>query len=147
MRYKKLFTVKEWSKFKKIKVKEIEGIKYYYDIQELMCKKYDIILTDYKTKSEQIIIFLKKINMKNINKGIDTFNKAVQAFGGSMDQLSKEFASSKNDNSSKDKENLEKLWGKSSTNVKIWSDHSNRESKSRRTQDEMNLEKIWGKRK
>ena len=99
------------------------------------------------TKKKLIISILKKINLKNINKGIDTFNKAVQAFGGSMDQLSKELGSSKNDNSSKDKENLEKLWGKSSTNVKIWSDHSNRESKSRRTQDEMNLEKIWGKRK
>jgi len=147
MKNKKYYTVKQWRKFKKIKVIEFNGIKHYQDIQELMCKKHDIILTDYKTKREQAIIFLKKINMKNINKGIDTFNKAVQAFGGSMDQLSKEFGSSKNDNSSKDKENLEKLWGKSSTNVKIWSDHSIRESKSRGTQDEMNLEKIWGKRK
>ncbi len=148
MRYKKLFTVKEWSKFKKIKVKEIEGIKYYYDIQELMCKKYDIILTDYKTKSEQIIIFLKKINMKNINKGIDSFNKAVQAFGGSMDQLSKDLTSSEKDQSGKDKENMEKIWGKSSkSGVKIWSDHSKSESKSRSREDEMNIEKIWGKRK
>ena len=148
MRYKKLFTVKEWSKFKKIKVKEIDGIKYYYDMQELMCKKYDIILTDYKTKSEQIIIFLKKINMKNINKGIDSFNKAVQAFGGSMDQLSKDLTSSEKDQSGKDKENMEKIWGKSSkSGVKIWSDHTKRESKSRSREDEMNLEKIWGKRK
>ena len=85
--------------------------------------------------------------MKNSNKGIETFNKAVQAFGGSMDQLSKEYGSPKNDNSSKNKENLEKLWGTSSDNVKIWSDHSIRESKSRRTKDQMNLEKIWGKRK
>ena len=147
MKNKKYFTVKQWRKFKKIKVIEFNGIKHYQDIQELMCKKHDIILTDYKTKREQVIIFLKKINMKNINKGIDTFNKAVQAFGGSMDQLSKEFGSSKNDNSNKDKENLEKLWGKSSTNVKIWSDSSKIESKSRITQDQMNLEKIWGKRK
>ena len=148
MKNKKYFTVKQWRKFKKTQVKEVNGIKHHLDMQELMCKKYDIILTDYKTKRERIIIFLKKINMKNINKGIDTFNKAVQSFGGSMDQLSKEFGSPKNDNSSKDKENLEKLWGKSSqSSVKIWSDHSIRESKSRRTQDEMNLEKIWGKRK
>ena len=148
MRYKKLFTVKEWNKFKKIKVKEIDGIKYYYDIQELMCKKYDIILTDYKTKSEQIIIFLKKINMKNINKGIDSFNKAVQAFGGSMDQLSKDLTSSEKDQSGKDRENLEKIWGKSSkSGVKIWSDHTKRESTSRSKEDEMNMEKIWGKRK
>ncbi len=144
---KKYYTIKQWRKFKKIQVKEINGIKHRLDIQELMCKKYDIILTDYKTKREQIIIFLKKINMKNINKGIDTFNKAVQAFSGSMDQLSKEFGSSNKDQFTKDKENLEKLWGKSSTNVKIWSDHSIRGSKSQRTKDEINLEKIWGKRK
>jgi len=112
-----------------------------------MCRKYEVILTDYKTKRERIIIFLKKINMKNINKGIDTFNKAVQTFGGSMDQLSKDLGSSKNDNSRKDKENMKKLWDKSSTDAKIWSDHSIRESKSRRTLDEKNLEKIWGKRK
>ena len=148
MKNKKHYTVKEWKKFKKIKVKEIDGIKYYYDMQELMCKKYDIILTDYKTKSEQIIIFLKKINMKNINKGIDTFNKAVQSFGGSMDQLSKDLGSSKKHQSEKDRENLEKVWGKSSkSGVKIWSNHHIREYESRRTKDKMNLEKIWGKRK
>jgi len=144
MKNKKYYTVRQWNKFKKTKVK---GTKHHWDTQELMCKKYDIILTDYKTKREQLIIFLKKINMKNINKGIDTFNKAVQAFGGSMDQISKEFGSSSKGQSTKDKENLEKLWGKSSTEVKIWSDSTKRESKSQRTPDEMNLEKIWGKRK
>jgi len=147
MKNKKSYTTKQWRKFKKNQVKMVNGIKHHLDMQELMCKKYDIILTDYKTKRERIIIFLKKINMKNINKGIDTFNKAVQAFGGSVDQLSKEFGSPKNDDSSKNKENLEKLWGTSSDNVKIWSDHSIRESKSQRTKDQMNLEKIWGKRK
>ena len=145
MKNKKYFTVKQWRKFKKIQVKEVNGIKHHLDVQELMCKKYDIILTDYKTKRERVAIFLKKINMKNINNGIDTFNKAVQAFGGSMDQLSKEFGSSEKVQHSKDKENLEKLWGKSNSNVKIWSD-SVTESKSQQTKDKMNLEKIWGKR-
>jgi len=147
MKNEKYYTVKEWNKFKKAKVKEIEGIKHYYDMQELLCKKYDIILTDYKTKRERIIIFLKKINMKNINKGIDTFNKAVQAFGGSMDKLSKDLDGSEKSQSGNDKKNLEEIWGKSSTNIKIWSDHSITESKSRRKQDETNIEKIWGKRK
>ena len=145
MKIKKYYTVKQWRKFKKIQVKEINGTKHHLDIQELLCKKYDILLTDYKTRRELVIIFLKKINMKNINKGIDTFNRAVQAFGGSMDQLSNEFGSSSKGQSAKDKENLEKLWGKPSS-VAIWSD-STRESKSQRTQDETNLEKLWGKRK
>ena len=76
-------------------------------------------MTDYKTKRERVIIFLKKINMKDINKGIDTFNKAVQAFGDSMDTMTRELSSDieKSNRASKDmekknKENLEKLWGR-----------------------------------
>ena len=88
--------------------------------------------------------------MKNINKGIDTFNNAVQSFGGSMDQLSKDLGGDTERQSTKDKENLEKIWGKESwtspTNVKIWSD-SSRELESQRQKDKINLEKIWGKRK
>ena len=121
MKIKKYYTVKQWRKFKKIQVKEINGTKHHLDIQELLCKKYDILLTDYKTRRELVIIFLKKINMKNINKGIDTFNRAVQAFGGSMDQLANEFGSSRKCQSTKDKDNQDKLWGKPST-VAIWSE-------------------------
>ena len=64
---------------------------------------------------------LKKINMKNINKGIDTFNKAVQDFGDSMNTITKEISS-----------DIEK---------------SNRESKIREKKNKKNLEKFWGKRK
>ena len=78
-------------------------------------------MTDHNTKRERVIIFLKKINMKDINKGIDTFNKAVQAFGDSMDAMTKELSS-----------DIEK---------------SNRESEARERKNKENLEKIWGKRK
>ena len=68
---------------------------------------------------KSIIVILKKINMKNINNGIDTFNKAVQAFGDSMDTMTKEISSDikKSDKESKirekkNKENLDKLWDK-----------------------------------
>ena len=94
---------------------------------------------------ERVIIILKKINMKNIYRGIDTFNKAVQTFGKLMNQLSKEFGSSNKGNSSNDEKNLEKLWGNSSkSNVKIWSDNVTRESKSEKSKDQINLKKIWG---
>jgi len=63
---------------------------------------------------------LKKINMKNINHGIDTFNKAVQDFGESMDTMTKEMSS-----------DIEK---------------SNRDSKVREKKNKENLKKIWGKR-
>ena len=78
-------------------------------------------MTDHNTKRERVIIFLKKINMKDINKGIDTFNKAVQAFGDSMDAMTKELSS-----------DIEK---------------SNKESEARERKNKENLEKIWGKRK
>jgi len=109
MRHKKIFTVKEWKRFKKIQVKVVKGVQCYLDVQEVMCKKYDIVLTNHKTKREQLLIFLKKINMKNINKGIDTFNNAVQSFGRSMDQLSKDLGGSTERQSTKDKENLKKI--------------------------------------
>ena len=57
--------------------------------------------------------------MKDISKGIDSFNKAVQAFGDSMDTMTRELSSDikKSDKESKirekkNKENLDKLWGK-----------------------------------
>jgi len=75
---------------------------------------------------EFISIILKKFNAKNINstieafnKGMDTFNKAVQDFGDSMDTMAKEMSSDveKSNRASeirekKNKENLEKIWGK-----------------------------------
>jgi len=73
------------------------------------------------TKKELIVTILKKINMKNINKGINTFNKAVQDFGDSMDTMTKELPS--------------------------YIEKSNRESKIREKKNKENLEKILGKRK
>ena len=147
MRCKKLYTVKQWKKFKKIKATELDGIKHYFDLQEIMCKKYDIILTDHKTKWDQITSILKKINSKNINKCIDAFSMGVQAFGVSIDELSKDFESTKKVEPDKGKANLEKLWGKSQTNIKIWPDSPKDQLEPHRSKDEINLEKLWGKRK
>ncbi len=62
---------------------------------------------------------LKIINMKNIHQGINVFNKAVQDFGDSMDKMSSELSSdiekSKKESvarEQKNKENLDKIWGK-----------------------------------
>ena len=72
-------------------------------------------------KREQINNILNKINIENIDKGIETFNKAVQDFGDSMDNISKEMSS-----------DIEK---------------SNKESEKREKRNKENLDKIWGKRK
>jgi len=109
-RPKKKYTTKEWKKL--------------FNIQDILCKKFDIILTDHETTREKLFTLLDNINLKNINKGIDIFNKSVQSFGDSMDKLVTE---------------LDKT---SKNNIKIWSDSPN--SKSRKSQDQINLDKIWG---
>ena len=134
MRTRKYFTVEEWQKFK---------TNDYFDMQEMLCQRYDVILSDYQTKREKIFSVLKKINLKNFDKGITEFSKLVQFFGGSMDQLTREIDSPKRKGShykkttsrSKNDDNLNSIWGESYNSVPIWSDN-----------DADNLEKIWGKR-
>ena len=64
---------------------------------------------------------LKINNMKNIEQGISTFNKAVQDFGDSMDSMTREMSS-----------DIKK---------------SNKESEAREQRNQENLDKIWGKKK
>ena len=130
MRTRKYFTVREWNRFKNND---------YFDMQDMLCQKYDVILTDYKTKREKVFSALKKINLGNFDKGVTEFSKLVQSFGGSMDQLTRELNSPK----SKDSDNLDLVWGKSENNVSIWGDSKNNFDSNHKD----NLEKIWGKRK
>ncbi len=58
--------------------------------------------------------------MKNIDKSINEFNKAIQDFGDSMDSITREFSA-----------DIEK---------------SNRESEIREQKNKENLDKIWGQR-
>ena len=122
MRIRKYFTVKEWQKFK---------TNDYFDMQEMLCQRYDVVLSDYQTKKQKTFSLLQKINLKNFEKGITEFSKLVQSFGNSMDQFTAEI----NDKKISDKKNLESIWGSSKKQTPIWSDN-----------DSDNLEKIWGKR-
>ena len=106
MNERKYYTVKEWKKFKNNN---------YFDMQEMLCKQYEIILTNYKTKREKIFSLLSKINLKNIDKGITQFNKVIQNFSESMEKLTGEIDSHKN----KDKQNIELLWGQSDNPISI----------------------------
>ena len=54
MKHKKYYTTKEWSKFKKNN---------YFDMQELLCEKYDVILTDYKTKRQVVFSYERKTRL------------------------------------------------------------------------------------
>jgi hypothetical protein len=108
-------------------------------MQDMLCQKYDVILTDYQTKREKLFSALKKINLRNFDKGITEFSKLIQSFGGSMDQLTREINSQK----SKDADNLDLVWGESENPVPIWGDSKNDFGSKHKD----NLEKIWGKRK
>ena len=121
MRTKKFYTVKQWQRFK---------TNDYFDMQELLCQKYDVVLTDYRTKKQKTFSLFQKINLKNFDKGITEFVKLLQSFGNSMDQFTTEI----NDDKVSDQKNLESIWGSSKKQTPIWSDN-----------DSDNLEKIWGK--
>ena len=121
MKIKKFYTVKQWSKFKSND---------YFDMQELLCQKYDVVLIDYQTKKQKTFSLLQKINLKNFDKGITEFLKLLQSFGNSMDQFTAEI----NDDKVSEKKNLESIWGPSEKQIPIWLDDNSD-----------NLEKIWGK--
>ena len=130
MRDRKYFTVREWNRFKNND---------YFDMQDMLCQKYDVILTDYKTKREKVFSALKKINLKNFDRGVTEFSKLVHSFGGSMDQLTREIDSHKSNDSDK----MDLIWGKYGNSVPIWGDSKNDFD----SQHKDNLEKIWGKGK
>ncbi len=123
MRTRKYFTVKEWQRF---------NTNDNFDMQELLCQKFDVILLDYRTKKQKVFSLLQKINLKNIDTGVSEFLKLVQSFGNSMDQFTAEI----NNDKVSDRKNLESVWGTSKKQTPFWSDN-----------DSDNLEKIWGKRK
>ena len=112
MKTRKYFTVKEWNRFKSND---------YFDMQDMLCQKYDVILTDYQTRREKVFSALKKINLKNFDKGVTEFSRLVQSFGGSMEQLTQEIDSpiaqrlalQKNkDSESNNGVNLNSIWGR-----------------------------------
>jgi|CXWL01.1.fsa_nt_gi hypothetical protein len=144
------FSVREWNRFS-------------WNMQEVICKKYDVILTDYQTRKEKIMLLLHKINMKNFNKGMDTFNKSLNKFSKTVDSMtaSANKSSFKGFDQGKSMDGLGKskneIWGESNTDsvslwgkpirltsqpVSIWPEKPTKtESKSRNDMDS-----IWGKR-
>jgi len=87
------------------------------------------------TLGEKLSKILALITPENVGKSIDTFNKGVQDFSKSMDSITKEFSGdiSKSkkrgrSESKKNQKNIEKLFGSSKSNVKIWSDKKSKES-------------------
>ena len=55
--------------------------------QEKILKKYDVILTNHKTRKERAYSILKKFNKRNLDKGMDKFNKGVDSFSSALKQI------------------------------------------------------------
>ncbi|KER06830.1 hypothetical protein AAA799E16_00557 [Marine Group I thaumarchaeote SCGC AAA799-E16] len=120
-------------------------------VAEVLLQKYDVEVIDHANKrkvgkmcptplKETLKSIPSKITPENIHKGfkmmdkgMSVFNRAVQDFGKSMDLLTKEMsedARKKNNQSKteskKNKRNLDKIYGKKKSNVKIWSNSPKR---------------------
>ena len=166
MKYTKQYTQKEWNHFGKKEISaDAIGNDYQFvnfftqkkesyetvSMQELLCIKYDIILTNYKTKKEKLFSIIDKFNVKNINTGIDKFNKGVN-------QFSKVIASSqpkKNHShnigiSQKEYDKLFKSPKRKGNTTNFWNEDTKtrmKRNKHKSTQKEPDYSFITGKRK
>ena len=162
----KYFTCKEWNRFNKIVERENGN-----DItaQEVLLKKYDVILTDYKvkkrlnnkdyyfdingnqrtdpnlTKKELAVkigkVIYKNANMKNFNKGMKIFDEGVRQFNDSISAFTKELGS----NETKSPKNKVKIWpdkpkGIKTRHVPIWS-----EPKKKKKRKAVHKSREWDK--
>ena len=75
LRYPKEFDHKVWLSFRTMEsVKEIDGKKYYLDVQEMLCKRYRVTLTNYIPKRRRQLI--------KIQKQVDKIWKVLSIIGG-----------------------------------------------------------------
>ena len=162
MNYPKAYTVKEWKKFDKEIDGSLIGNQYQYfnfftqrmesfeslTSQEIMLKKYDIILTDYKTKKEKLFSIIDKFNAKNINSGITKFNKG-------MDQFSKVIGSSQPKKSKSaigiSKKDYDKLFKSKKKSISFWDEdrktRKRRNKKRKAVQKEPDYSALIGKKR
>ena len=135
MRERKFYTVKQWNCFKDND---------YFDMQEMLTQRYDVILTDHKTQKEKITFVLKKFNQRNFNNAMKQFNGFMKDFGNFMDQLTHDSTHETNSTKYKDEDSNDLIWRKSNNSIPIWATSENDfDSQARH---EANLEKIWGKK-
>ena len=169
MKYPKQYTQKEWSKFdKKDMPAETLGNDYQFvnfftqkkesyetiSMQELLCIKYDIILTDYKTKKQKLFQIIDKVNIKNLNSGIDKFNKGINQFSkviASNKPASESGSKSKMGISQKDYDKLFKSPKRKGNSINFWNEdkktRKKRNKKRKAVQKEPDYSALFSKKK
>jgi hypothetical protein len=153
--------------------KKVGESEYYLDLQELFCKKYNVILTDYKIKRRvhrklekqigsrepmkmKVGRWIKKnVNkegfdkgMKTFNDGVENFTKELEAFGDAFGTDEKEMKKMLGVTKSK-KSSPNQIWSPKKTSMRIWSEQGDRPKKKKRgkkprSKRVTNLDKIWG---
>jgi NACalpha-BTF3-like transcription factor len=76
VRTPKKFTWKAFNKFDKVK-------------QQLLCERYNIILTDHETKGEKTKRILKKFNAKNVSKVANQIGQSVNEISKALNDMDK----------------------------------------------------------
>lgn len=76
------YTVKQWKKLDVERVRHIGKRRYYLNMQEVLCRKYEIILLNHKTKREKLDRILDCITFTNLNQKIDTFQRIMKKMDG-----------------------------------------------------------------
>ena len=144
MKYTKHFTWKAWKKFNtsvqpdntfsfiNFHTKKKESYDY-LTMQEVLLKKYKIILDEYEPKwPRRYHSITAVVNQKNLDKSITSFNKMVNAFSSGLGDTAQTKRKSKKDHDvlfGKSKSTTA-LWEKSKK-TSIWGDKPKRKSKKK----------------
>ena len=84
MTYLKKLTVKQWKKFDHI-VDQEDGEP--ITAQEILLRKYKIILTDHQTRGEKLHAVYQKIKKIDIDKSLTKVSKGIDEFSKMTDSL------------------------------------------------------------
>lgn len=126
----------------------------------MLCKKFDIILTDYKTNREKTLSIIKGFNLKNFDKGMKIFDDIMNDFDDMMSDFGKELGGGTSTSKRKvpihinpvQNSNQIRIWGNTKENPvqkkkgrkkrkrKTGNAHDNSKTKS-------NVEKLIGKKR
>ena len=158
MKYVKHFTWKAWKKFNtsvqpdntfsfiNFHTKKKES----YDsltMQEVLLKKYKIILDEYEPKwPRRYHSITKVVNQKNLDKSINTFNKMVNSFSNGMGETTTKNKSKNNHDvlwGKSGKKNQDVLWGKKKNDNCIWGKSRSKKSKSLNIWNDDKKTSIW----
>ena len=159
IRPRKYFTLLQWKQFKKFLPTDIDGETFYIDLQQTMCEKFKIIITDHINRKkvgkmaptpikEKLTAFIKNlpsnITLKNFDKGMKKFDKGMIQFSKAINTLTSGLGDSSVDLSKIAGNNYSKR-SREKQNKKNLGILLGTKNKNKKTKRDSNLNKLWGK--